>query len=639
MLHTFLLISFLWSGIACGNTHVIRDARGLIELSRNVSNNMRYKGETVLLDSDIDFTKELSEEFVPIGKSWSCSFAGTFDGQGHVIRGFALNSSLEFAGLFSFVRETEIRNVVIGESCSVESTSNSTTENTYVGSVIGYCTGVSEVSLIENCVNMGSITFTGNTSKSAAIGGIVGSYYSESFGVTIKNCANYGSIASYGSCHSTHLGGIAGEVNIENDEDSFVQSCLNYGTITFDGTADNLYLGGLVGSVHGTTFENCMTTGKITSMYSKGRVGNVIGIIGTNKTAAATHCHWTNATGYDNVNGDRDAEANATSSYAIELNATALADLNEYAADNGFGRWHILHLNGGLVGGVRVDSVIAAEGCFPEVVSEGSTLVNWCTNLECSKIFDPETNNVVDLYAQWEPNKYLLTFVFGNGTKTMEMVICYGNIEYPRNARREGYTFDGWDTDLLYMPARNITITAKWAPNNYTVTLEPNGGNELSLNEIVVVFDSVYGKLPTPSRDGYSFVGWFTESNVSVSRESIVRIPKNHSLYAQWEGVTNQVEIVFEKMDLSDEEIEVFVKEIVADAKFSVVRYEDDKTGEIRVIIEFTDSSEAEEFVRAVRTSDKFGKMVRDVSFRIVREDNSFSAPTYPSTLFGLSML
>ena len=45
---------------------------------------MSFEGTTVFLDTDIDFSGDLSEQFEPIGKN-SSSFNGTFDGQGYTI--------------------------------------------------------------------------------------------------------------------------------------------------------------------------------------------------------------------------------------------------------------------------------------------------------------------------------------------------------------------------------------------------------------------------------------------------------------------------------------------------------------------------------------------------------------------------
>ena len=74
----FAVVAVLGGGFAgvvaagAGEDNVVRihDASGLIELSNNVNNNgMNYSGSTVVLDSDIDFSEELSRQSVHIGKN------------------------------------------------------------------------------------------------------------------------------------------------------------------------------------------------------------------------------------------------------------------------------------------------------------------------------------------------------------------------------------------------------------------------------------------------------------------------------------------------------------------------------------------------------------------------------------------
>ena len=62
------------------------------------------------------------------------------------------------------------------------------------------------------------------------------------------------------------------------------------------------------------------------------------------------------------------------------------------------------------------------------------------------------------------------------------------------------------------MPTKNLTITALWTPNNYTVTFDATGG-DVTPTRKEVIYDSTYGELATPTRDGYGFDGWYTETN------------------------------------------------------------------------------------------------------------------------------
>jgi len=54
-----------------------------------------------------------------------------------------------------------------------------------------------------------------------------------------------------------------------------------------------------------------------------------------------------------------------------------------------------------------------------------------------------------------------------------------------------------------------------------------------------ISYGSSYGELPTPTREGYIFKGWYTEENGGelVNSDTIVSIDGNHNLYAQWEKI------------------------------------------------------------------------------------------------------
>ena len=70
----------------------------------------------------------------------------------------------------------------------------------------------------------------------------------------------------------------------------------------------------------------------------------------------------------------------------------------------------------------------------------------------------------------------------------------------------------------------------------YTITLDPNGGN-LTQEYILVSPRKAYGFLPTPSLEGLTFAGWFTEPNggVEITPQTIFKNKSNSTLYAHWE--------------------------------------------------------------------------------------------------------
>ena len=81
----------------------------------------------------------------------------------------------------------------------------------------------------------------------------------------------------------------------------------------------------------------------------------------------------------------------------------------------------------------------------------------------------------------------------------------------------------------------NVTLYVNWIPNSYTVSFNANGGN-CSSSSKTVNYDGTYGTLPTPTKDGYGFVGWFTAASggTQISSSSKVSVTSNQTLYAHW---------------------------------------------------------------------------------------------------------
>ena len=67
----------------------------------------------------------------------------------------------------------------------------------------------------------------------------------------------------------------------------------------------------------------------------------------------------------------------------------------------------------------------------------------------------------------------------------------------------------------------------------YTVTLDANGGY-VSPSSITVGYDETYGSLPTPTRSGYTFDGWYTSNGTLVTSNRKIVQNRDHTLYAEW---------------------------------------------------------------------------------------------------------
>ena len=86
---------------------------------------------------------------------------------------------------------------------------------------------------------------------------------------------------------------------------------------------------------------------------------------------------------------------------------------------------------------------------------------------------------------------------------------------------------------LVYNGAHSFTANVT-AGGGYTVTFNANGGNT-STQSKTVYYGQLYGALPTPTRAGYDFLGWFS-GNARITSATTVNLTADQTLVAQWEA-------------------------------------------------------------------------------------------------------
>lgn len=213
-----------------------------------------------------------AEEWTPIGKYTNDNdktpYTGTFDGQGHSIKGLYVNSASDTCvGLFGYLEGAAVRNLTVdGYVQGIGA----------AGGIAGYVLNAA----IENCSNYCSV-FGGSNRNS---GGIAGINYNSA---TIIDCYNVGTIRDSDAVE--RRGGIAGYNN------GTVSNCYNVGTISSSDCG-----GEIVGSNSGTV-ENCY--------YLAGT--NLYGVCGndsfgnTKKTASKTAAEFADGTVLALLKADR----------------------------------------------------------------------------------------------------------------------------------------------------------------------------------------------------------------------------------------------------------------------------------------------------------------------------------------------
>ena len=109
-------------------------------------------------------------------------------------------------------------------------------------------------------------------------------------------------------------------------------------------------------------------------------------------------------------------------------------------------------------------------------------------------------------------DKYTVTFDSDGGSEIGNQEVSDGKkANEPDAPTKTGYTFGGWFVKttewnfLAYTVTENVTLKAKWIPNEYTLKFNSNGGNEIA--DMVVTYDGDY-ILPEPTKENYVFLGW-----------------------------------------------------------------------------------------------------------------------------------
>ena len=202
-----------------------------------------------------------------------------------------------------------------------------------------------------------------------------------------------------------------------------------------------------------------------------------------------------------------------------------------------------LNTNGGTINNGNVTGYTYGVGATlpTDVTRNGYTFKGWydnenLTGSPVTAIGGAETGNK-EYWAKWEINQYTITFDTNGGSEIAPITQDYGTeITVPADPTRKGYTFKGWDKEIPEtMPADNITVKAQWEINQYTITFDTNGGNEIA--PITQDYGTKITAPADPTRKGYTFKGWDKEIPETMPADNI-------TVKAQWE--INQYTITFD---------------------------------------------------------------------------------------------
>lgn len=177
--------------------------------------------------------------------------------------------------------------------------------------------------------------------------------------------------------------------------------------------------------------------------------------------------------------------------------------------------------------------------------------------------------------ASIAPVSYTVTFEYNYGNKGAYKSVTVEKgetVDKPADPTRSGYSFSGWYTaanggekfDFTTIVSKNITLYAQWkeksssgsdvssqVPVYYSVTFDATGGTT-SISHIKVASGSVIGALPEATKDGYTFLGWYTHITEGTQITSATVITGDITVYARWligEVGAGNYRVTFDKND------------------------------------------------------------------------------------------
>ncbi|MCI9093841.1 MAG: InlB B-repeat-containing protein, partial [Coprobacillus sp.] len=212
--------------------------------------------------------------------------------------------------------------------------------------------------------------------------------------------------------------------------------------------------------------------------------------------------------------------------------------------------WEVIDRNNGQAEGA---TAIAYPGYhFTHWIDEEENVVSYDEHFIPQKV---ENVYVEAGYgAIFAPNHYSVSFDAngGIGTDIEKQYHSYDDqYQLPINQyTKYGYTFKGWNTKrdgsgthyaniqevsgLTPEDNAEVVLYAQWTLNNYTIKYNLNGGTH-SGNPITYNVTSSTKILKSPTRKGYTFKGWYSDSSY---RTKVTQIPSgstgNKTFYAKW---------------------------------------------------------------------------------------------------------
>ena len=267
---------------------------------------------------------------------------------------------------------------------------------------------------------------------------------------------------------------------------------------------------------------------------------------------------------------DDDSSEDVGSSNPFTFTASSGRNLSANFSANTYTVTFDAATNGGTVVGSSTKSVTygSTYGTLPSATKSGSTFNGWFTaSSGGTQITSASTVSITSaqtLYAQFTAGTYSIGADVPYGTggtvyiqnvtagttsstgTSVSLGATYGDSVMIYAVAASGYSFDyWWDDDssedvgtsnpFSFTVNGNRNLSANFNANTYTVSFSTDGGAPQP-SSITVTYGQAYGTLPTVTKTGYSFNGWYTAASggTLITAASTVTTASDHTLYAQY---------------------------------------------------------------------------------------------------------
>lgn len=205
-----------------------------------------------------------------------------------------------------------------------------------------------------------------------------------------------------------------------------------------------------------------------------------------------------------------------------------------------------------------VESVIYLK----EPSRNGYDFAGWYMNEDFSdeiveNIPTEKAENII-LFAKWEPTIYSIEYYTNGGILDSNASTTYtinSQTIQLTTPNREGYSFKGWFYSSSFSGNSisqigsgsygNKKLYAKWQPIQYTITYNLDNGVNSTSNPYNYTIESSKIELSQPTRNGYDFLGWYTDSEKTIKNNIIeAGSSENKTFYAKWNIITYSLNYV-----------------------------------------------------------------------------------------------